>query len=1008
MIQSSDFQSEYWQRMQYDDTPIYLSMEEPDWFVPTKSGDEVIQAIKNKVSLNGNPYIHNFLHTLPKIRPLDYQGRSAYLGLEQLNELWFHITNRCNLSCSHCLFASSPKENSELKSDDILKIAEDAVRIGCRVFVLTGGEPFVHPEIDRIINGLLSLKDNHLVILTNGMNLNRALDQKWIDSGRLHLQISVDGIGPNHDRIRGEGAFQKLSRNLKWAKEHNIPYTLSMCVTRYNVEDMSNVIDFAAHYGAGNVHFMWYFVRGRGKNDGFAPIDLVFENFLRAAEKAEKNNITIDNIESLKTQVFAPRGTIHDGTTSAWESLAVGPDRQVYPSAALVGIPELSTDLSMGLEKAWRQSPVLKNIREATAVNLTSPFRFILAGGDMDHSYIHKKTFMGDDPYIPLYEKIALWLIARESSRQAENGIPQLKLRMGEILESCGAHGKVALAHSNCLLATAAENSLSVVKSFYSQAVGDQKEDILNPVCYDESILNHVPEEFRFRGYGCGSPVMDAGIQEGECVVDLGCGTGVECFIASRITGETGRVIGVDMLDPMLELANKAHRHVADNLGYDNLEFRKGYLENLPVDDNSADVVISNCVMNLSVHKRRAFSEILRILRPGGRLVISDVVCETEPDPAIRNDENLRGECIAGALTQEHLISLLHETGFIAPLLIKRFPYREVQGHPFYSLTFSAVKPKFTAKVPVIYRGPLPYIVTHDGETLFAGEIKEISSHEAETLKDQLFIIDGQGNVTNIEAENTCSCCSIPPEKSGGENLLSVESLDTPIFTHDCMLCGAPLEYLPEEKELQCVFCHKTFFANSMCQKGHFVCDSCHTGEAFEVINQVCINTNETDMISLLKRIRSHPRIPVHGPEHHAIVPGIILSTYRNLGGEISTSVIQTGIRRGKTVSGGHCAFMGACGAAIGVGIAFSLILEATPLTPKERKIVQNVTQITLKDIARFKAARCCQRDSWIALKKAAELSEKYLNIQLKAEDRIECNQKEINKECLGKGCPLY
>ncbi len=1008
MIQPLHFQSEYWQRLQYEDIPIYLSMEEPDWFVPGPSGDRIIQEIKNKVSLNGNPYIHNFLHTLPKTRHLDYEGRSAYLKLEQLSELWFHITNRCNLSCSHCLFTSSPKEHEELNSGDILKIAKDASRLGCRVFVLTGGEPFVHPEIDRIVNGLLGLNDTHLVILTNGMNLNRVLDQKWLDSGRFHLQISVDGIETNHDRIRGKGAFQKLSRNLQWAKEHNIPYTLSMCVTKYNVEDMPNIIDFAAYYGSGNVHFMWYFVRGRGKNDGFAPIDLVFENFLKAAEKAEKNKITIDNIESLKTQVFAPRGTIHDGTTSAWESLAVGPDGRIYPSAALVGIPELATDLSMELEHAWRQSPILKEIRKATAVKLKSPFRFILAGGDMDHSYIHKKTFMGDDPYVPLYEKIALWLIASESSQQPENGIPQIRLRMGEILESCGAHGKVALAHSNCLLATAAENSLSVVKSFYSQAVGDTREDILNPVCYDESILNHVPDEFRFRGYGCGSPVLDASIQEGEHVVDLGCGTGVECFIAARITGKTGKVTGIDMLDPMLELANKAHRHVAKNLGYDNLEFRKGYLEKLPLDDNSADVVTSNCVMNLSVHKRRAFSEIFRVLKPGGRLVISDVVCETEPDPAIRNDENLRGECIAGALTQQHLVSLLHETGFISRMLIKRFPYREVQGHPFYSLTFSAVKPKFTPKVNVIYRGPLPYIVTHAGKALFAGETNEISEHEAELLRDQVFIIDNKGNVTNIEAENTCNCCSTPPEKAEGNILQPIESLDMPIFRHDCMLCGAPLEYLPEERECQCVFCHKTFFANSMCQKGHFVCDTCHTGEAIDIINQICANTNETDMIALLKHIRNHPRIPVHGPEHHAIVPGIILSTYRNLGGKISKSTIQTGIRRGNTVSGGHCAFMGACGAAIGVGIAFSLILKATPLTPKERKIVQTVVQITLKEIAKFKAARCCQRDSWIALKKAAELSERYLELSLKADDLLECMQKDINKECLGKGCPLY
>ena len=99
---------------------------------------------------------------------------------------------------------------------------------------------------------------------------------------------------------------------------------------------------------------------------------------------------------------------------------------------------------------------------------------------------------------------------------------------------------------------------------------------------------------------------------------------------------------------------------------------------------------------------------------------------------------------------------------------------------------------------------------------------------------------------------------------------------------------------------------------------------------------------------------------------------------------------------------------MGVCGAAVGVGIAFSLILGATPLTPKERKVAQNASLEALRDIAKFKAARCCQRDSYLALKKAAEISKKYLDVELKAEYELKCHQRELNKECIGKGCPLY
>ena len=994
------FEPERWVRLLYEDTTIYLSKEEPNWFVPNSHGDRILQDLERGISPDGDPFVLRFLHSLPSLKSFSYEGRSRYLRLDKIKELWFHITNRCNLSCSHCLFSCSPKDRIELSLERIIQLSNEAYSLGCNVFVLTGGEPFVHPEIEKIIDHILSFKDVHLCILTNGMNLSKVLKERWMDPDHFHLQISVDGKEERHDKIRGKGTFSHLIKNLLWLKERGFPFTLSICVTKENASDMPYIVELASEVGAKNVHFMWYFIRGRGKEEDFAPTDLIFENFVKAARIAEERGIMIDNIESFKTQVFAPSGTIHDGTTAGWESLAIGPDDKLYPSAALIGMEELSTDLKNGLEHAWKNSPILNEIRSATAKDMDSPFRFILGGGDLDHSYTHKRTFIGDDPYIPLYERIVLWLIAEEarSVRQVEDGVPKIRLRMGEILESCGAHGKVALVHPNCLLATAGENSLSTIKSFYSEAVGDKKADILNPVCYDPELLSHIPKEFRFRGYGCGSPVLDADIKKGEVIVDLGCGTGVECFIAARLTGPKGKVIGVDMLDEMLEVANRAKEGVVKNLGYENVEFRKGYLEDLPLEDSSVDLVISNCVMNLSVNKRKAFSEIYRVLKPGGRLVISDVVCEEEPDPSIKNDETLRGECIAGALTQRHLMSIIYETGFSSFTLIKRFPYREVQGHIFYSLTFQAKKPRSDKKIRVIYRGPLPYIVTEKGDILYAGEVSQISEDDADILGDQIFVLDEYGNVTNIEAENTCCCMP--------EGLISPVVSD--ISGNGCLLCGAPVTYLPKQVELRCVFCQRTFLTNSICENGHYVCDECHKGDAKEIIESICLNTKETDMIKLLEVIRSHPRIPMHGPEHHAIVPGIILATYRNLGGEIDELSIQTGIDRGNTVTGGYCAFMGACGAAIGVGIAFSIILGATPLTPKERKISQNATLEALKEIARFKAARCCQRDSYLALKKAAEISERYLPIGLKAEYKLSCEQKELNRECIGKACPLY
>jgi hypothetical protein len=448
---------------------------------------------------------------------------------------------------------------------------------------------------------------------------------------------------------------------------------------------------------------------------------------------------------------------------------------------------------------------------------------------------------------------------------------------------------------------------------------------------------------------------------------------------------------------------------VTKNMGFNNLQFKKGYLEELPMDSDSVDVVLSNCVMNLSVHKRRAYSEIYRVLRPGGRLVIADVVCETEPDPAIRNDEVLRGECIAGAMTQGHLMVLLEETGFKSIQMIKRFPYRTVQGHPFFSLTYSAVKPKTTGKVKVIYRGPLSALVTHEGMLLPLGEPRFLDRWEAELLGDQILVIDESGTVTNIDAEDRCSCFAAPEEQDKKKAAIRLVTLETARrYRSGCMVCGGPIVYLSGEKTSECAYCGLTFSVNSMCEKGHHVCDACHGENGIEVIKHICMNTAETDMIRLFEQIRQHPSIPVNGPEHHALVPGVILATYRNLSHDIPSSIIETGIRRGSSVAGGHCAFMGVCGGAVGVGIAFSRILDANPLTPEKRKIVQSATQAVLADIARFRAARCCQRDSWIALKKAAELSKVYLSAPLQAEHNLICLQKQKNQECLGEGCPLW
>ena len=1007
-----------WTRMEFDGMAIYVRPDMPDWFVPNRAGDAVLRSLAGGGGYDGDLGVERFLDRVGDTAIRPYTGRGNVLTTDRLAEVWFHVTNRCNLRCSHCLFSSAPEESSELGSERICDLATEAADLGCRVFALTGGEPFVHRDITAIVEHMLSLGDSNVAILTNGTLLKRHAHLLTAGArGRVHLQVSLDGLGEDHDRIRGAGAFNALTGELGWLAENEIPFTLSTCVVASNVAHMPAVVDAAASLGASNVHFMWYFVRGRGDDDAAcARPETIFENLAEAARHAEAAGIAIDNIDALAAQVFAPSGTIHDGSGAGWDSLAVGPDGRAWPSAAMVGIDELACDTSAGLGEAWRTGKPMQAIRQATAADTDSPLRFILGGGDPDHSYTHAGTFVGNDPYQPLHERTALWLIARRAAGEPDDGAPKLRLRMGDVLSSCGPHGPVATVHSNCLLAVADVDGRTAVRQFYADAVANPREDISNPVVYPEDLIDHIPAASRVRSYGCGSPVVDAGLTAGHRVVDLGCGTGIECFIASRLVGPLGRVFGVDMLDPMLAISRRSAYEVAAALGYGNVEFLKGYLEDLPLDDASVDVVLSNCVVNLSTDKRRTFAEIRRVLADGGRLVISDVVCESESDPAIRNDEALRGQCIAGALTQRDLFALLNECGFVGARAVRRFPYRTVRGHQFYSLTFEACKPVGGGDVSVMYRGPGAAVVTPSGAVLPAGRVRRISAADATGMDAEVFLLGQDGQITNADFDASCCACAVPPEHAGHAPLAASQyphELHGPEesdrnYTAGCMVCGAALDYRTDPGEAACHFCGLTFQTNAICENGHFVCDACHCRDALALVRNVCVNTSETDMVALAATIRSYGSFGLHGPEHHALVPGVILATYRNLGGHVGEEQILTGIARGASIIGGSCGFMGVCGAATGVGIALAVILDANPVKPAQRQVVQSVTCEALARIAALNAARCCQRDVWLALRTVARLSRAHLDVPLRAEAPLVCDQMALNPECIGSRCPIH
>ena len=210
------------------------------------------------------------------------------------------------------------------------------------------------------------------------------------------------------------------------------------------------------------------------------------------------------------------------------------------------------------------------------------------------------------------------------------------------------------------------------VREYYGETL--QSSDDLKTSCCtsgaipDEfkKILAMIDDEVMARFYGCGSPIPEA--VEGLRVLDLGCGTGRDCYLLSSLVGAEGHVIGVDMTDEQLDVARRAVDSMTQKYGYDspNVEFRKGKIEDLAscdIEDNSIDLILSNCVLNLSPDKERVFSEIFRVLKPGGELYFSDVYCDRRIPEALQNDPVFHGECLGGALYFEDFRRLLNRNG---------------------------------------------------------------------------------------------------------------------------------------------------------------------------------------------------------------------------------------------------------------------------------------------------------------------------------------------------------
>jgi len=302
-------------------------------------------------------------------------------------------------------------------------------------------------------------------------------------------------------------------------------------------------------------------------------------------------------------------------------------------------------------------------------------------------------------------------------------------------------------------------------KQRYSAAAMNPEAALCCPVEYDARYLKAIPQEVIDKDYGCGDPSRY--LNPGETILDLGSGTGKICFIASQVVGPEGRVIGIDMTDEMLEVARRNAPIVAKTVGYENVEFRKGRIQDLlldlelidralqesPISDGSSylvaeeiaeglrikhplvssdsiDVVVSNCVLNLveARMKRQLFDEVFRVLKKGGRAVISDIVSDEEVPDEMQSDPQLWSGCISGALTEDGFLKAFADAGFYGIEILQRQtePWRTVDGIEFRSVTVQAWKGKqgacFERNQAVIYKGPFLKVLDDDGHAMERGK----------------------------------------------------------------------------------------------------------------------------------------------------------------------------------------------------------------------------------------------------------------------------------------------
>jgi 7,8-dihydro-6-hydroxymethylpterin dimethyltransferase len=743
-------------------------------------------------------HVHDFLRALDGAGMLadkpftrePYPGRAALVTPQGLRELWLQINNACNLSCAHCLVSSGPGKEPGLPLERLLSIVDRAAQLGLERLYVTGGEPFVRRDVFALLHHATETRGLEVIVLTNATVFQGRIRAELgaLDRSQVRFQVSVDGASPEtNDPVRGAGTLSKALDGARLLAELGYDVALTTVTTKRNLPELPALPGIARAAGAKSQHLMWTHKRGRAAaslNGFFPEVPELIAAVHRTADAAEAAGVALDNVEAVKRRVNGVPGVKYDFGNGGWDSLCVNFDGKVYPTAALANEPRLycGDATRQDLAEILEGSPVVRRLRSASVAEkpalAADPFRFLTGGGDWEHAW----SFSDGDPLAPdPYYPIQLALVRRvlttlgkekraRANRRSGYDAPLVLHAMGEGAIACGtadgalAEQPVLTLHSNCVLSFDVDKPRAKVREYYAAAAEQPKADLCCPTKYDATAVAHIPQDVLDRFYGCGSPMLSANIQPGETIVDLGSGAGIDVFIAAKLVGPTGKAIGVDMTDAMLAVANENKPKVVAALGYDVVEFRKGYLEQIPVESKTVDLITSNCVVNLSPDKPRVFEEMWRILKDHGRIVISDIVSETEVPPHLKVNPELWGECLVGALTEEQFLARLERAGFYGLTVLKKAYWKDVEGYPFFSITVQGFKHEKAAGCVytghrAVYLGPGKAFVDEEGHLFPRNEPYEVCTDTVARLSrppyEALFAILEPG-----EERAGYACCS--------------------------------------------------------------------------------------------------------------------------------------------------------------------------------------------------------------------------------------------------------